>query len=122
MNKKFNDILENIKYNFRDDYYIINIIREYKEFLTTLSSTELCLLINITSGLFILFCIISIISAVLGNYLIEKFSLEQKFPRLSKIIQLRVKLQYYYIIINSVFILIAIVPLIYVNLATLLNW
>lgn len=119
---EIDNLLEKTKDKFTDDFSVFNLIKDFKEYLGTLSHTELCLLINITSGLFILFCILSIISAVLGNYLIEKFSLEQKFPRLNKIIQLRVKLQYYYIIINSVFILIAIVPLIYVNLATLLNW
>ena len=71
--------------------------------------------------MFILTCIISILFAISGNYLIDKLSLEQKFPKLSKIIQLRAKFQRYYIIINSVFIIIAIFSLIFVNTITLIN-
>ena len=82
---------------------------------------EICLIINISSCVFILTCIISILFAISGNYLIDKFSLEQKLPKLSKVIQLRVKFQRYYVSINSIFIILAILSLIFVNTITLIN-
>jgi len=83
---------------------------------------EICLIINISSCVFILTCIISILFAISGNYLIDKFSLEKKLPKLSKIIQLRIKFQCYYVFINSVFIILAIFSLIIVNTITLINY
>jgi len=115
------DILDKTKDKFMDDNPIFNLISEFKEYLASLSTMEICLVINISSCVFILTCIISILFSISGNYLIEKFSLEQKFTKLSKIIQLRVKFQRYYIIINSVFIILAIFSLIFVNTITLIN-
>jgi len=89
--------------------------------LATLSGIEICLIINITSCVFIFTCIITILLSISGNYLINKFSLKQKLPKLSKIIQLRIKFQNYYIFINYVFIILAIIPLIFVNTITLIN-
>lgn len=100
---------------------IFNLISEYKEYLAILSIIEICLLINITTSIFILTCIISIFYSIFGNYLITKFSLEERLPKLSKIIKLRVTFQKYYIIINSVFIIIAVLSLIFINTITLLN-
>lgn len=117
------DILNNTKgrTKFMDEYPIFKIITDYKEYLATLSSVEICLIINITSCVFIFTCIITILLSISGNYLINKFSLEQKLPKLSKIIQLRVKFQNYYVFINTVFIIIAIISLIFVNIITLIN-
>lgn len=101
-----------------DDF--LNLINEFNEYLASLSTMEICLVINVTTCIFILTCIISILFAISGNYLINKFSLEQKLPKLSKIIQLRVKFQRYYVIINSVYIIFGTLSLIFVNTMTLI--
>ena len=103
------------------DNPIIIAINDFKKYLASLSLMEICLIINISSCVFILTCIISILFAISGNYLIDKFSLEQKLPKLSKVIQLRVKFQRYYVFINSVYIILAILSLIFVNTITLIN-
>ena len=121
-NTKANELenaLDNTNDKFMDDNPIFNLITEYKEYLATLSSIETCLLINITTSIFILTCIINIFYSICGNYLINKFSLEERFPKLSKIIKLRVTFQKYYIIINSVFIIIAVLSLIFINIIAL---
>ena len=118
------DLLNQKKNKFmaaEQDNPIIIAINEFKEYLASLSLMEICLIINISSCVFILTCIISIFFAISGNYLIDKFSLEQKLPKLSKIIQLRVNLQRYYVSINSVFIILTILSLIFVNTITLIN-
>lgn len=119
--KEIVDILDNTKEKFMDDNSIFNIIKEFKEYLASLNAMEICLIINITSCVFIFTCIISIFFAISGNYLIDKFSLEQKLPKLSKLIQLRVKFQRYYVFINSFFIILGMLSLIFVNTITLLN-
>jgi hypothetical protein len=115
------NILNNIKEKFMDDNPIFSLIKDFNEYLASLSAMEICLIINITSCVFIFTCIISILFAISGNYLIDKFSLEQKLPKLSKIIQLRIKFQNYYVFINSVFIILALLSLIFVNTYTLIN-
>lgn len=60
------------------DNYFINITKEYKEYLASLSNMEICLIINISTSIFILTCILSILFAYSGNYLIEIFELEKK--------------------------------------------
>ena len=49
--------------------------------------------------------LISIIFIFYGDYLINKFQLETRFPKLAKIIQLRRKYQQYYLILSILFIL-----------------
>jgi hypothetical protein len=115
------DLLDKTKNNFKENNPIINAINDFKEYLASLTLMEICLIINISSCVFILTCIISILFAISGNYLIDKFSLEQKLPKLSKVIQLRVKFQRYYVSINSIFIILAILSLIFVNTITLIN-
>jgi regulator of replication initiation timing len=115
------DLLNQTKNKFMVDNPIIIAINDFKKYLASLSLMEICLIINISSCVFILTCIISILFAISGNYLIDKFSLEQKLPKLSKVIHLRVKFQRYYVFINSVFIILAILSLIFVNTITLIN-
>lgn len=121
---EISDILSNTsaeRDKFMDNNPIFYIIKDFKEYLASLSIMEICLVVNIFSCVFIITCIISILFAVFGNYLIDRFALEQKFPKLSRIIQLRVKLQRYYVIINSVLIILALLSLILVNTITLIN-
>jgi hypothetical protein len=118
---EISDLLDKTKNKFMEDNPIFNVINDFKEYLASLSAMEICLIINISSCVFILTCIISILFAVSGNYLIDKFSLEEKLPKLSKVIQLRVKFQRYYIFINTVFIILAILSLLFINIITLIN-
>lgn len=78
-------------YKLIDDNFIFNLINDYKEYLATLSIYELCILIDFLLIMFIFTCLNSIIFAFYCNFLINKFSLEEKFPKLSKIIKLREK-------------------------------
>lgn len=119
--KEISDILNNTKDKFMGNNSIFDVINDFREYLASLSAMEICLIINITTSVFILTCIISIFLASSGNYLIDKFSLEKNLPKLRKIIQLRVKFQRYYIFINSAFIVLAILSLIFVNTITLIN-
>ena len=105
---------------FWDNNPIFNLIFEFKEFLSGLSTNEICLVANICSCFFLLSCFISIIFAVYGNFFIEKLSLEKRFPKLSGIIRLRAKLQHTYIFINSLLIIINLGVMVYFNYLTLI--
>jgi hypothetical protein len=104
------------------DNFIIKLINEFKDSLSNLSITDICLVINISSFLFILTCIVTIIFAVYGgNFIINKLSLEEKYPKLAKFIKLRVKLQHTYIVVNTLLILVFLILMIIINFITLTN-
>ena len=104
-----------------DDNFIIKLINEFKDYLSNLSITEICLVINISSCLFILTCLVTIILAVYSNFIIKKLDLEEKYPKLAKFINFRIKLQHTYILVNTLLILVVLILMIIINFITLTN-
>jgi hypothetical protein len=60
----------------------------------------------IFSSSIILWCLFGILLNLYGNYLIDKFSLEYKYPKIALFINYRKKLSKYYIISNYLIIII----------------
>ena len=54
--------------------------------------------------------IISIILILYGEYLIKCFDLENRFPKIAKIIKIRSKLQNFYLKVNFIWVFIGILP------------
>nr|YP_009348136.1 hypothetical protein [Hericium coralloides]APX41089.1 hypothetical protein [Hericium coralloides] len=107
--------------NFIDNTILWEKITEFKEFLSTLSFTELCFIMNISTSIFILTCVVSLLFSFYGNFFIENLSLEKKFPRLSGFIRLRAQLQHSYIIINTILIILGLFFIIYINIITFIH-
>lgn len=103
------------------DNYFSNLINDFNNYLSNLSLTEICLVINITSSILILTCLVTIIFAVYGNYIITKFSLEKKYPKLAKIINVRYTLQHTYIFFNASLIVVTLIIMIIINFISLIN-
>jgi hypothetical protein len=117
---KIMEEVDNVRKNNKFIEYNLNeLIDKFKEFLSLLSIEQICILINITTSLFILTCIFSIFTAYSGNYLINKLDLSKKYPKLTRFIELRVKFQHYYILINLILVTLSLFFLIYVNYITL---
>jgi hypothetical protein len=108
--------------NFWQDKSITDLILEFKEFLSTLTTQQLCIVMNISLSILVFSCLISILLAVYGNYFITKYSLIEKYPKLSSLIKLRMKFQHFYVISNSAIIFIALIFITYVNIWTLMGW
>lgn len=68
-------------------------------FLKTLTLEELGALAHFLSSLFVLLCLINIISVIYGDFMIRYLKLETRFPKIAKIIQLRRQFQLYYMLI-----------------------
>ena len=68
-------------------------IDNFKTYVSTLDVEQLNALINILSLIAILTSLLSIIGVLFGDYLIKNFNLENKYPKISKYIQLRQKFQ-----------------------------
>lgn len=75
--------------SFTNSFY--NLINDLNHIIQSLTTEKNLALITISGSFFILFSMFSIISIFFGDYLITILNLENKFPKLSKIIQLRRK-------------------------------
>ena len=94
---------------------VTDFFNQFQELLKNLSLVDLCILLDILGIIIIFSCVMSIIFAYYGNYLISKYTLDQKFPRLSKLISLRVKFQHYSIFLNLFLIMVTLIVLFLVN-------
>lgn len=78
-----------------------------REFLKSLSTLELFAFISLCFNYLILNALISIIFIFYGDYLIKYFNLEEKYPRIAKLISLRRKLNSYALKYNIFIIILA---------------
>ena len=120
VDKKYNNF-ENSINKLNNDNYITKLINEYNDYLYNLSITEICLVINISSCFLVLTCLITILFAVYGNFIIDKLSLQDKYPKLATFIKLRVKLQHTYVLINTLVIVVVLILMIITNYITLIQ-
>lgn len=92
---KFVDkLIESLNNKFVPDF---NYLYDY---LNSLNLLELSALLHLIVLSLICLITINIISAVLGNEIINFFKLEKKFPKLSSFLKIRLKFQKYYLILN----------------------
>ena len=87
----------------------------YKEFLGSLSTEELCCLSNLIGFLMVLGGLVSITFILFGDYLINYFKLEERFPKLAKYIQLRQKIQRYTLIFHMFMVYLILIVFIIIN-------
>ena len=79
---------------------IVDYFQQLNEFLSGLTLEQHACFVN-GLGFFLVFLTLnSLVSAYLGNKLIQYFKLDLRFPRLAKIIEYRIKFQNYYLIFN----------------------
>nr|QTG38645.1 hypothetical protein [Ganoderma sp. TQC-2021a] len=83
---------------------------DLQSFLNSLSTEELLAFAGILLNSLVLSHTISIILTLYGDYLINKFNLENRYPRLAKLINLRRTLQAYYLRISFIWIFLAVIP------------
>jgi|SRR5882672_3044889 len=94
------------------NYFII----AYKNFLDTLTLMQKGAIAHISMSFFILFCLFSLIGIFYGDSLIRHLRLEDRFPKLARFIQIRRKFQQYYFFLNTLFIILALFTIIYINI------
>ena len=92
----------------------INVNFNFDEILSSLSREELLALGSLLFNSLIFSYTITIITIIYGDYLIKRFDLENKYPKLAKFIQLRKKLQRYYLKISFIAIFMCVLPQLFV--------
>ena len=91
-------------------------IDEISNFLSTLTFEQTVAITHIFGFIVIILSLISLFSVFYGNLLIDYFKLEEKLPRIAKIIQLRRKFQMFYSVLDFTLIFIVISIMFYIDL------
>lgn len=116
--QKLQDAIKSIM-NGSDKFISDLNFQVYFDYLNSLTQIQEGSFIHILLFLTILFSIINILAAFLGNELIAYFNLEKKYPKLSLFFRLRVKFQRYYILVNILYILLVSIVSVVFNLLIL---
>nr|YP_010990997.1 hypothetical protein UYP79_mgp066 [Pappia fissilis]WOX61270.1 hypothetical protein [Pappia fissilis] len=113
INKKFENIGQ-IEKEFNEEEIkrsgILTYDFDLQKFLDTLSQEEKLAFSGLLLNSLILNYLISIILVLYGDYLIKRFDLENKYPKLAKFIKIRRQLQNYYLKVCFLWIFICIMP------------
>lgn len=96
--------------------FIYNSITNYNSLIDSLNVIELGALTHIIVSFIILICFWNILVLYFADRLIIWFKIEEKYPKLAKWIKIRKKFQDFYIIINSIAIVLILFSVIYTNL------
>jgi len=127
INSTINEIIE--IFNDRSNKFFgdSNLIEKFKlfinkwnDFISSLNLEQVGLVAHITTSIFIIVCLLNILSVLMSDFLIKYFELEIKFPKLSIFLQLRRKFKTYYLILNFLLIFITLITLIYIDFRVLL--
>jgi hypothetical protein len=99
-----NEINKSSVFNLDLEKLFKTITNIWNKFETFDGITKLACILMISSSL-ILWCVFGILSSLYGNYLLDRFNLETRFPKLAKFIKLRRKLTMYYILFDFLIII-----------------
>lgn len=94
----------------KSSFIISELHTKLREFISTLTGEELLAFGGLLFNGLIVNYTISIIFILYGDYLINKFDLENRYPKLANFIQFRRKLQSYYLKISFFWIFICVLP------------
>ena len=109
-----NNIIEDE--DIKKSFFLYGFLNKF-EVLDVFSKLAISLLIF---NSLIFSCVISIIFVFFGDYLLERFKIEVKYPKLAEIIKLRRKFQKYYLIFNILMILSVVIIEVIFSIAVLL--
>jgi hypothetical protein len=118
------NIFNDVSNKFISNYNLIDNVKlfynKWSDFIASLNLEQVGLVTHITTSIFIIVCLFNILSVLFSDFLIKYFELEERFPKLSKILELRRKFQNYYLIINFSLIILTLLTLIYIDFKVLM--
>ena len=100
--------------NFIDSIY--EFMKSFDHFIGSLDLIHQLTIVHMFACICLIFSLFSLIAILYGDYLIRRFDLETKYPKLAKWIQLRRKLQNYSLIWNFILIFSVIIVIFIVNI------
>jgi len=95
------ELMKNIKPKGSDVFGVLkDMLNTYQDYLLTLNLEQKIALTNLFSDIFIFACLVTIVTIFYGDLIIKYFNLEERLPKLAKLIQLRRKFQTYSLSLN----------------------
>lgn len=115
--KALNELLTKYrgKNNFMSDFNL----SDFYNYLNKLNLLELSALFHIIVLSMLLITVFNILSSLFANEIIKYFNLEEKFPKLAKFYQLRMKFQRYYLSLNIFIMFFICIVTIFINIMVL---
>lgn len=121
VNNKFDSFINKINTLLNNSNNKSQYLDSLQSFFDGLNYEQNLAIVHISGSMFILFSLINIVSIFYGDKLIIFFNLENRFPKIAKFIQIRRKLQQYYLIINIGLIIIVLLIIIYINIIVFMS-
>jgi hypothetical protein len=100
---------------------IWELFNKFNEWLYSLSLQENLAFVNLSGIILIMLSLFSIIMIFYGDIILNYFQLEERFPRIAKLIILRRKFQQYYLLINILIISVVLIIMFALNLLVLIH-
>lgn len=97
-NSKILEALDDLRRNFTNP--LGDLINDFQNWLNVITYEQNIAIINILGIILIMLSLISIIFIFYGNILLDYLKLEERYPRIAKLIILRRKFQQFYLLIN----------------------
>lgn len=114
------DLITRPRSSFWSEGSWLNFIKDYIDnlyvFFGQMSGEQIAAVSHFLSALVMLFCLMSVMAVVYGDYLINYLKLEEKYPRLARFIQIRRKFQHFYLFIDFSLLIVLLLGQMYINL------
>ena len=112
--------LQDIINNSDISSYISDFLDNFRKFVDLLNLEQLVALFNIIGYVTILFTLFSITTLLIGDYLIDNFKLEIRFPKLAKLIRIKQILNKHSLFFNIIMFYVIVITFIIMNIYMLL--
>lgn len=116
---KIQEILEGINKKGSGNQFLESIthyINVFKEYLSSLDTLHLGALFHLLGCLCLFISLFNIIIIFYGEYLIKKFKITEKYPKLSGFIRLRSKFQHFYLLTNVIYMVLILSVIVSMNI------
>jgi hypothetical protein len=108
----FNKIDDCVKNNLID----LDVFNQMQSYINNLNVFQTLALSHLFAIILIFLLLIDLMSIYFSDYLLEKFNIKNKYPRICKILEIRRKFQKFYLIKDLIIIIIILVALLYLNI------
>jgi len=99
---------------------IMNILNDFNNYMYSLPIEQHVAMTTILGCFIICLSLMSILSVLFGNFIVDYFKIDERYPRLKKYFDLRLKLQRFYLILDFSIIIFVLIGIVIMNLVILL--
>ncbi|SRR6266576_5039148 len=122
INKDLTEVIDKIDETLRSSIIDADIINTMISYINSLNYFQSLAISHLFLIILISILLIDLMTIYFGDYLIEKFNIKSKYPRIHKFIQLRRKFQRFYLILDLTIIFIMLIILSILNIIIFSNF